>query len=180
VRPGLQWALGATLVSSAAAWLWPAAQPMFSARAAPTNEVANLPGSPASTVKPGALALPARLTPLILVDDTAQVAPFDPFVGVVTAPPSPPPAASAAPPPAPPPAPPQPSYRFFGRVEGVSGAPEIYLAKGDSVVLAEPGTRLDDGYVVDTVTAAEVRLAYPSLDARAVIPLPADTGPDIR
>ena len=114
-----------------------------------------------------------------LVDDTAQGLPFDPFVGV-----NPPPPAAAAPTTAPPPPPPPPApvtaYKFFGRLTGIDGTTEIYLVKGESVVRAAPGVKLDDGFVVASVSATEVSLIYPALDAHAQIPIPAGTDNDPR
>ena len=71
-------------------------------------------------------------------------------------------------------------YGFFGRVDGVDGMAEIYLAKGDNVVHAQPGLKLDDGYVVESISASGISVVYPPLDTHVVIPLPAETGLDSR
>ena len=72
------------------------------------------------------------------------------------------------------------NYRFFGRMTSPDGQEETWLASGERVVLAKPGTSLEDGYVIETVSADAVRLAYPALDAHVQIPLPPPPDPEHR
>ena len=104
---------------------------------------------------------------------------FDPFVGVQP-PPPPAPKVVAAPvveAPAPPPPPPTLNYRYLGQMTDPSGQQYVYLAKPDKDVPVTVGTRLDEGYVVEAITADAVRVVYPPLDSRAVIPIPPSRDP---
>jgi hypothetical protein len=102
---------------------------------------------------------------------------FDPFAGLQ--PPSPPVVSTASVPKpfvgptyVPPPAAPVLNYRYLGQMVDPSGQRLVYLAGPTKEVRAAVGTRLDEGYVVEAINTDGVRLHYPPLDARAVIPLP--------
>ena len=100
---------------------------------------------------------------------------FDPFVGVQP-PPPPPPKPFVGPiyvAPPPPPAAPPLTYRYVGQMLDPSGKQLVYLGKADKDFPVIVGTRLDEGYVVEAITADGIRLHYPPLDARAVINIPA-------
>jgi hypothetical protein len=179
VRSGLRWTLCATLAASAFSWWWPSSR-QGGAAAAVTPVDPPMPSRPPSgEAAPTPRFTDVRLIQADLANDPSRGATFDPFVGV--APPAPPPAPIPVAPPPPAPAQPPPlTYRFFGRVDGVDGTAEIYLTRGNNVVRAQAGLKLDDGYVVEAITPVGVSVAYPPLDAHAVIPLPAETGIDSR
>jgi hypothetical protein len=173
--PGLRWALGLSLLSSAAALLWPA-QPLVGAATArgPAPETASS-SAPAVfpmqtvTTSSDVQMLPGELTQIALDQST-----FDPFVGVpppqpvVTAP-----AVISTPVAAPPPAAPPATYRFMGRMVDPSGQQLIYLSRGDSTVIAAVGTVLEDGYVVDSIDTDAVVLLYPQTATRVRLSIPA-------
>ena len=183
LRPGLRWALAVSVAASGAALLWPGREAAVlesvrtSERAAGLDELATM--RPPSHA-PGPASTDDRARPLPRELPVAQIdaARFDPFVGVVPPPPPPPPVVAAPPPP--PPQAPAPSYRFMGRMSGPDGAEVVYLMRGDSPVAVQPGTRLDDGYVVEAITKDAVRLLYPSMDARASIPIPPPADPALQ
>lgn len=64
--------------------------------------------------------------------------------------------------PPPPPQPPPMTYRFAGRFVQ-DGKSQIFLSQGDTPIAVKPGTRLDGGYVVESITADAVALLYPPL-----------------
>jgi len=186
LRPGLRWALGLSAVASAWAMLSPADPPVVAATAPPSAGQGGLsapaprpptstPGAaPTSPVRAGGTAsvlalapVPARLTEQML-----EAADRDPFS--IPQPPAPPP-----PPPLPPPPPPPPpqvpalNYRYLGQFLDPQGVRKVYLARPDKDLLVEAGTRLDEGYRVDTITDDEIRLVHEPLQQRAVIRIPA-------
>jgi hypothetical protein len=61
-------------------------------------------------------------------------------------------------------------YRIAGKVIH-DGAAEIVLAKGDSVVTAREGDKLDGGYRVESIKPDHVVLLYVPLGAREKLPL---------
>lgn len=79
----------------------------------------------------------------------------------------------APPPPAAPTAPPL-AYRYLGQMVDPSGTRYVYLGKADRELPVAVGTRLEEGYVVESIGPEGIRLHYPPLDAHAVIPLPPD------
>jgi hypothetical protein len=122
------------------------------------------------------VVLPARL-PVHSLDKSD----FDPFVGLQPTPAAAPP---LAPPPkpfvgpiyVPPPPPPSIQYRYLGQMIDPTGKQVVYLARPDKEVPVSVGTHLDEGYVVEAITAEGVRLHYPALDARTVVPIPHSDG----
>jgi hypothetical protein len=65
------------------------------------------------------------------------------------------------------------NYRYLGQMTDPTGQHLVYLSGPTKEIAVAVGTRLDEGYVVEAITGDAVRLHYPPLDARAVIPLPA-------
>lgn len=125
---------------------------------------------------------PGQVLPETLPRPQLAAARFDPFAGFKPPAPAVPPAAHQ--PIVPPPllAPPQApvvNYRYLGRMTDPAGQSYVYLAKGDAAtaVTVRSGDRLEDGYVVESIEQHGVRLHYPALDVRAVIPFPADSEP---
>ena len=191
VHPTLVRLLVLSLAVSALAWWWPqSSEPqVVEATIAPAGGVLRAagvnpgvhPGAPTDAI--GASMAIAPLPPE-LPTQNFEPASFDPFVGVPEPPPKPLPAAAkpiaqmpvVAPTPvapAPPSAPP-PAYRYLGRMVDPGGQLRVYLTRSDGLPTAiAPGTRLDDGYVVQTITAEAVGLHYPATDVRAVIAIPA-------
>ncbi|MET0383527.1 MAG: hypothetical protein ABW032_08905 [Burkholderiaceae bacterium] len=185
VKPFLHRTLAVTVVASLASLLWPASPSSSVVQAAevgaaPTFTLAHseTTGTSAAVDLAHAQLVPADLKSALRDPETVV---FDPFVGITpVAAPAPSAPMLAPPPPAPPPEPPSTRYRFFGRLDNVSGGYEVYLASGDRVVLAQAGVQLDDGFVVEAVSPTEVRLSHAGFDARSVIPVPADVGADPR
>ena len=64
------------------------------------------------------------------------------------------------------------NYRYLGQMIDPGGRIWHYLARAEASFAIEAGTRLDDGYVVQAIDAAGVRLHFPAMDVYAVIPLP--------
>lgn len=171
MRRSLVWALVATgALSSAALWTDGEAPLVVLAvashvrdRAEPLNIVAVDAGQEAKQEP-----LPASL-----VATSLSPAKRDVFAPKLVAPP---PALATAPKadPAPPPPPqaPLPNLRFMGWMVDPAGKRLVYLARGDAAVLVGPGDRLDEGYVVESLKSDAVVLVYPSLNARATVPIP--------
>lgn len=80
------------------------------------------------------------------------------------------PAASTAP------AAPAVTFRYVGRMTTPLGEPLVFLASGSNVLAVKAGDRLDDGYVVESVSEQGVQLSYPALDVRVTIPVPSIPG----
>lgn len=184
LRPWLRWVLFVSVLSSLLAVWWPEATTREAARADSAPALPT-PASLAGATPPlvSVAALPAELARMNL-----ERARFDPFVGVVAAPPSAPKmvpmVASIAPaPPAPlvPEAapqtrmPPPMNYRFLGQMVNPAGRTLIYLARDDVAVQVGVGSQLEEGYTVEGMDARGVHLHYAPLDARLVIPIPAAT-----
>jgi hypothetical protein len=179
LRPGLRWALGLSAVASAWAMLAPADPPLVAATApAPAGQGGPsspaprppLPSAARGTAPGQALAL--ATVPARLAEQPLEPADRDPFsIPQPPAPPPPPP----APPPPPPPAPQAPAlnYRYLGQIIDPQGQRKVYLARPDKDLLVEAGTRLDEGYRVESITDDEIRLVYEPLQQRAVIRIPA-------
>jgi len=178
MRSSLRWLLAVSALLSALAWWWPDNVSQAVARAGSASETLPLPSVPSSstaTVPDAAsTALPDHL-PTLTLDKAA----FDPFVGLQPpAPPPPKPTPKPTPQPAyvppPPPAPVAPTltYRYLGQMTDPSGKKVYYLAKADKDVPIVVGTPLDEGYVVEAITADLVRLRYPPLDVRVEIRIP--------
>ncbi|WP_332288575.1 hypothetical protein [Aquincola agrisoli] len=53
-----------------------------------------------------------------------------------------------------------------------SGAQRMFLGKDDTMVPIEPGTALDDGYVVDAVETDAIRLRHPPTGTQISITVP--------
>ena len=62
--------------------------------------------------------------------------------------------------------------RFLGNMTDPSGKQLVYLARGDTAVLVGAGETLDEGYVVESLNADAVVLAYRPTNTRATIPIP--------
>lgn len=175
MRRSMKWGLGATLGLTAAALLWPAPA-VVEVRA--DREPAGSPAPRAASDARIAGPAPAPVTspPLAEAAAASTGSTFDPFAGVPIAPPAapavaPPPSVASAPA-APPPPPPAQEYRFLGRMTGPDGGQQILLGHGEKAVVIVKGTILDNGYVVESISADAVVLAFPSLGARASIPIP--------
>ena len=184
MRPWLRWLLIVTVLTSVGVLLWPetVTQAVSRTEASLTTigtSSATMDGAPTTQSSPPP-SLPQHLAVLSLAKST-----FDPFAGVQPPPPPPPsvPAPAAvekAPPPLPPAAPPF-NYRYLGRMVDPSGKPFVYLGRtngDDSAVIAVGvGSRLDEGYVVETIRNDGIRLVYPPLDTHVVIDIRADAAP---
>lgn len=169
-------ALGLALLASAWAFWWP--QEDQKSRAEKVREAVqssvqrpHYQAGPA----PGRIEFSAELqswpAPVSLRADER----FDPFAGVKppAAPPPPPTRpAMVVPVAAVPSTAPPAGYRFLGQVIDPEGRRQVFLSRQDRTVLATPGIRLDDGYVIEAVDADAVRLHHPQFDVRVSLALP--------
>lgn len=121
--------------------------------------------------------LPDKLIPLEI--ETAKRDVFLPVQASLPAVSQPKPVArpmmvAATPPPAPPTVPQAPpaNARFLGSMVTPEGKKLVYLMRGDSAVPVAAGQRLDDGYLVESLTAEAVTLLYPASGLRVVVPIP--------
>ena len=175
MRRSLRWGLGATVLATMAALLWPKpAVVVVSTRpedarpsAAPSTS------DPAFDRSVATLAKPQPFAEAAATAASAERA-FDPFAGVVVAPPAPPSAASSAPPPPPPPPPPPvQDYRFLGRIAAPDGSQQVLLGRGDAAVSISKGMTLDNGYTIESISATAVSLIHLPSGARASVSIPA-------
>jgi hypothetical protein len=112
--------------------------------------------------------------------DRAEHDPFQRPATVVA--PAPKPLASAQPATVPPPpapvlpSPPPLTYRFLGRMRSPDGQTLVLLSNGSEVVAATAGVALDDGYIIERVSADAVHLQHTAPDATRSLALPPDAG----
>jgi hypothetical protein len=187
LHPALAWILVVSMLASAWALWWPQGEDVAyeqqraggpemavpAARGGPApmrvNGQANPSASPRqSSNEDSALAAlsPAERDPF----NSTPVAPPAQDKAVVTAP-----QAVPAAPPAPPPAPPPPmNHRVVGRFQSPEGAWLVFVQDGERAVPAAPGLALASGWVVESVTARELRLRHPQADQAVSLPLPGD------
>lgn len=176
MRPKLMWALLATVVASALA-LW-TSERAPAVIAAVERQQTNANAAYAVLSAPISLLLVATPLPAHLEASTPEPPQRDPFAPVLPpAPPTPLPAAAEKPfvgPPAPvAPTPPALTHRYLGRMTTPTGEAMVFLVSPSRTVAVKAGDRLDDGYVVESVTDHSVQLIHPSFDVRVAIPLPA-------
>ena len=114
------------------------------------------------------------MLPAQLVSTALDEAESDPFVPPQLTPPAAPPSPNpfVGPPYVPPPAPPTITYRYLGQMTDPEGKQLVYLARADKDLQVTVGTRLDEGYTVEAITAEGVRLLYAPAGARVTIPIP--------
>lgn len=164
MRAPLRWMLGGSVALSALALWWP--------QDGNPAVVAAMDDSQAPALAKGEAAVPAL--PAHVAAALLDEAISDPFIG--PQPPSPP--APSPPKPfvgpiyIPPPAPPAINYRYLGQMTDPDGKKLVYLARADKDVQVSTGTRLDEGYTVEAITAEGVRLFYAPAGARVTIPIP--------
>jgi hypothetical protein len=171
MRPALRWGLAATVVASAAA-LWVGDKSVGSVVAAVDRATGSAPlPLAAAPDRDDAAPLPPAIEPTIV-----EPARRDIFTAVQppAPPPPPPPKPFVGPPlPPPPPAPPPLNWRFVGSMTTPAGERLVMLSRGgDNATVVQPGTRLDDGYVVESIGGDAIRLSYPPLGAVVDLPLP--------
>jgi hypothetical protein len=174
MRRGLVWTLGITVVLSLAAILTPQTPRVVAALEPQLREHAASLDLPATSliVMPASehISLPAKLPPLVLESAKRDI--FAPDLPPVpkTAPKQEIAPAPALPPP-PPRAPPL-NLRYLGAMRTPEGQQLVYLARGDTAVAVAVGDRLDEGYLVESLSADAVVLVYPQLDQRVTVPIP--------
>lgn len=138
-------------------------------------------GNPGPDAAQGATGSPSRVQMPVLTStanqDTLRPAVRDPFSPVPAEPPAQPPPVKTvtAPPPSPAPPPPPLTWRFFGAM-GQAGELSVFLARGESVVRAEPGLALDGDFVVQSVEPARVVITHPPSGTRYEMPIPEPAG----
>ena len=64
------------------------------------------------------------------------------------------------------------SYRYLGTFVGPGGQPLVFVANGESHQEIRAGSPLADGYTVESIGPAVIRLRHPLLDGLAEIPMP--------
>jgi hypothetical protein len=177
MRKSLLWLLAAALIlSGIALWVPPADEGQFVPAA---SRDAALSHPPAQSMP---LAYPSRNTaPRYLPAEWPAVpltaAKRDFFLPVL--PPAPPlsPVTKVVAPTSPPPplveamAPPV-NYRYFGQMLDPDGTRLLYLSRGVVPLQVAVGDRLDDGYVVESVSEETIQLVYPPLGVRVQVPIP--------
>jgi hypothetical protein len=172
MRPWLRWVLAATVVVSGLALVWPdkTVHAVSGTVLRGRNEAAV---AQAAATTPYDPTQPAGPLPALLPRHVLGKANFDPFVGVQ--PPAPP--ATPAPKPfvgpvyQPPPPPPPINYRYLGQMTTPGGDRLVYLNSGTADIPVAVGTRLDEGYVVESIASDGVHLYYPPLKAHAIVPM---------
>jgi hypothetical protein len=182
MRPALRWGLAGTVVLSALAWWWPRATPaVVQAAARVEGRTAADVGIRTSTAATD--ANPASL-PSTIASWQIEPARRDLFAPVV---PPPPPAAKApvlpvvavaAPVVAAPVVPPAPTapainLRYLGAMVTPEGKRLVMLARGETTFTVQEGTRLDEGYVVQSIGREAVRLFYAATNTVLDVPIPA-------
>lgn len=174
MRRSIRWSLGVTLVLSALAY-WspqPGSAPVSASAFPDANDLVRR--DPAQAPEGlSAPPLPDRLVALQL-----EPAEADPFVGAQRPPPEPPPQPVVKEPPPPPP--PPFNYRYLGRMQGPTGEESIYLTLAKRSVPIAVGTRLEDGYVVESIGPESISFHYPPLDTHTVLSIPAPGQDGIR
>lgn len=168
--PALKWTLAATSVLAAAAL---ALDDKPARVVSAVDRVTELPGRDQPGLegrRKAAPPLPSHLEP-----QPIEPARRDIFVPVE--PPAPPmnvAAPAAPPPPPPPPAPTAPAvtWRYLGSMITPAGERVVMLARGDTSTTVQVGTRLDEGYVVQSIGSDAVRLVYPPLGTSVEILIP--------
>jgi len=173
VRRSLTWTLVATVVLSAAV-LWNSEVPRIVSAVEPRirEHVQEL-DLPVTAQQLGATVLPPL--PSTLAALALEPAKRDLFAATVpiaapaSVPPVSAPVASLL---TPPPQAPSIQLRFLGMMLNPDGQRLVYLARGDAAVLVGIGDRLDEGYVVESITADSVGLVYPQFNTRASIAIP--------
>lgn len=172
MRRNLMWALSLSVALTIVA-LWGQEAPRLVSALEPRLHEIDLPVGPATgNSKTAAVELPTEL-PLLSIEPAkrdvfAPRAPL-PQPAVVTA--APPPQPQPVQPPAPTPQAPELNLRFLGNMVTPAGQRLVYLARGDAAVPVAVGDRLDEGYVVTSLTADAVTLVYPPLDVRVTLPI---------
>lgn len=165
LRPVLRWTLLATLVATAGALLLHAPDDfLYEPAGGGRASASDAPSSGAWTESHQAQEQRPSVPHL-------SDAHFDPFIGV--APPAPPSHSAPAPPaPPPPPAAPTMPLRFAGRMTDPVGEETVFLSGPDGTpVPIKPGTTLEGGYVVESVTPSSATLVYPPSGAHVAVPL---------
>ena len=64
------------------------------------------------------------------------------------------------------------NWRALGSMVTPDGRRIVWLAKGNDEITVTPGTKLDDGYLVQSVNEESVMLLYPPIGTIARITLP--------
>ncbi len=176
----LGWALGATFLMSVWA-LW-SSPPQLVLVDAVTRTLGRSPAefvrSPASVVATATTTATAAAVGDRIPNAPPRIEPAQRDIFAPFAVPQPPTlpvrevAPISAPAEAPVPVAPLVSYRFVGRMVAPDGHPVTLLENEHGPVEAEPGKLLDQGYVVKSVSAETVQLAYPPLSLTVEIPIP--------
>lgn len=184
LRPGMRWALGLSVLAALVALALPSPDVVPGGPGANGDGSGSGVGSSASGATSGPAvpyqtkthqALPEQLARLDL-----EPAVGDPFADGTQAALE---AIRPVPPTAPTPilapvlpSPPSLNYRFLGLLMDPQGLRKVFLARADKEFLVEKGSLLEEGYLVEAITAEEVKLVYEPLQHRVSIPIPVTEG----
>ncbi len=179
MRRELVWALVACLLISAWALLNPATRSAGTAVVAPVARVATISPSPGSEALAVATAQPSKdsgdeVLPAAWPEPAIEPATRSPFSSPTPAAPKIVAPAPIAPPAVPTPPPPQANYRFWGSLSTPSGERLLYVVRDDNQGQPTPvqvGTRLDDGFVVEQITAGAIVLTQTGSARRVTLSL---------
>ena len=64
------------------------------------------------------------------------------------------------------------TWRYLGAMVTPAGERLVMLARGETSLGIQAGTRLEEGYVVESIGAEAIRLAYPPSGTVVDIPIP--------
>lgn len=92
----------------------------------------------------------------------------NPFVASSWLPP-PPPVVQAAPEPPPPPTAPPVPYTYLGKLDGSTLKPQIFLSRGDQLLIVSQGDVVEGQYRVESISDGDVVLTYLPLNQRQVV-----------
>jgi hypothetical protein len=186
LHPALAWTLVVSMLASMWALWWPQGDDVACEQQRVSDSEMAVPaarGGPASAhmneqVKPSASPPQSSNEESTLA--VLSPAERDPFNSTPVAPPAQDKAvvaalqaAPAAPPP-PPPAPPPMNHRVVGRFQTPEGAWLVLVQDGERAVPAVPGLALASGWVVESVTARELRLRHSRVEQAESLPVPGD------
>jgi hypothetical protein len=181
LHPALLAGLAATLLATAWALWWPddaaSDRGALPSRApAPRDEASVAKGL--STTATASAEAKEEDAPLLTAAARDPFFPAPPPAPATAAKATPEPARAEPTPPTPPPPPPPPmNHRVVGRFLSPEGQWLVFVQDGTQAVQATAGLTLSSGWVVESITARELRLRHPQAEQAASLPLPEDNSP---
>ena len=175
MRKAIRWALALSTLVTAGSLLWPDDAINLPSSLAASSRTLDLHTSeertpPSASPATAASAQSPRPLPSTLTPAQLQPTKLDPFASVAL--PTTVLTKETPPPPQPVVTPPPMGYRYLGQMVDPQGRTFVYLAKADKEYPARVGTEMDDGYVVEAVTATSIRMRHTASGARADVAIP--------